>query len=185
MPDVTTTLPARSVPLPLRELGDEFRVDASDVGEHDVCGRCTRWCNLNEDPAQREATSVDEHGPWCSIDRGHASGLDLQGERFEVCTGLTQFYARGTYASGSHAGKGYHETVVRISLLGKGIEPDPRDAECKSVHFTPGEARHMAAILGYLADESEQTNVPNSSQQRCLEARPGSAVLLPTDIAWV
>ena len=57
---------------------------------------------------------------------------------------------------------------MRISLLGKGIEPDPRDAECKSVHFTPGEARHMAAILGYLADESEQTNVPNSSQQRCL-----------------
>ncbi len=165
MNDTTSTLPARSVPLPLRELG-EFRVDANDVGEHDVYGRCTRWCNVNEDPAQREATSVDEHGPWCETSRGHASGVDLQGERFEVYTGLAQFYAHGTYASGSHAGAGYYEPVVRLALLGVGIEPDPRDRECKSVHLTPGEARHLAAVLVYLADESQQMNEPISNGQR-------------------
>jgi len=156
---MTMTHPARSVPLPLRELG-EFRVDARDVGEHDVYGRCTRWCNVNEDPAQREATSVDEHGPWCTRDRGHVSGVDLQGERFEVYAGLAQFYAHGTYASGSHAGAGYYEPVVRLALLGVGIKPDPRDSECKSVHLTPGEARHLAAVLVYLADESQQMNEP-------------------------
>jgi len=33
------------------------------------------------------------------------------------------------------------------------------------MHFTPGEARHLAVILVYLADASEQ-NVPIVSGQR-------------------
>lgn len=162
---MTMIHPAKPAPLPLRDLPDEFRTDASDVGELDFYGRCTPWCNVNEDPTQREATSVDEHGPWCTVGRGAANGLDLQGERFAVYTGLAQFYAHGTYASGSLARRSLHEPVVRLSLFGVGIKPDGDD-ECKSVHLTPGEARHLAAILVYLADESEQMNVPITSGQR-------------------
>lgn len=122
------TASKNAVPIPLRELGDE----PSNRRERRQGDRHLRalhpWCNVIEDPTHGEATSVAIHGPW-SVGRGRASGSDLQGRRFEVYTGLAHFYAHGTYASGSLARPVHHEAVVRLSLHGKGIKPDPWDGE--------------------------------------------------------
>lgn len=159
----TTTLPEKRLsPLPIRHVpAEEWSSNYDRSDDLLLYGHCAEWCNVLEDPT-RSGVSVAEHGSWCQAGRGGVDGWDFQARRASVYPALVRRYTHGAYAPRYWGdGPAPYDTMVQLGILAEGVEADdPKDGECKPLFLSTGEARNLAALLVWLADEAENMHEP-------------------------